>query len=510
MAIGAAAAAGSTIALAEEPAESSEEAPVSADSQVQCDVVVVGAGAAGLSAALSCLQEGVKDVIVLEKAPGYAGHTSNASGVLAGCSQWQKDCLGIYEDSPQAIFDDMMVCGEYVNQQDLVWLVANNMGRSFDWLIENGVPFNTEPTAGVTGEQFTRLFDVVGGGIELLNVLGERIEEEGGSIQFETRGMELLTDDEGAVIGIRAEGPSGDLIDYYCDAVVLATAGYGGARELFRGQLAEVNPVFYGTPTTTGDGYYMATAIDAGITSNMGWTTFGCDSVNVGDDFARRASSALPATAALSAIFVNIDGKRFIDEETGRSADTFKVQPDKAGYYVMDQDSYDVFGEAFATASQRAINVTRMSLEEQAERFADPNDKVFVMSPDLAEAGQLAGINPEALCETVEHWNEMCAAGEDTDFGRADLTPIATEDTVYYIVQIRPVFCMTFGGIAVNDKLEVQHKLGASIDGLYAVGECTGGVHGHGSLSGCNIGWGVYGGKVVGEVIAEKLAAAEA
>ena len=122
----------------------------------------------------------------------------------------------------------------------------------------------------------------------------------------------------------------------------------------------------------------------------------------------------------------------------------------------------------------------------------------------MIEVAKAAGIDGAALKDTIARWNSMVAAGKDEDFGRSQLFPFATDGKIY-IVEQKLRFATTLGGVRVNEKFEVEAAKGGTIPGLFAAGECVGGVHGYESMPTCMLAWAVTSGKLAGDSAARSL-----
>ena len=235
------------------------------------DVVVVGAGGAGLTAALTAVQNGA-DVVVLEKmamvggASAMAGGGTNATG-----SQWQQS-YGI-KDSPEAYFMDIMKNGHFFSDARTLWLYANTQGAAFDWLVaEDGaaLPYkNTEPSPSAE-HSYGRTFSPDGGGAGVISALQEKLAGLGVEIMTETPAQELMVTD-GTVTGVKALAADGTPYEITANSVILATGGYGANTDMLPESVTSLP--YAGAVSATGDGLNMATAIGA--------DSFNLDKVNI-------------------------------------------------------------------------------------------------------------------------------------------------------------------------------------------------------------------------------------
>lgn len=461
-----------------------------------CDVLIIGAGGAGLTAALSALQNGAKDVIVIEKQATFGNATAVAGGLAGGCSELQKS-FGITEDSPEQIYADIMKGGENANQEDLVKVWSENMGSTLDWLIANGVPI-TQQFSNFPEHTYQRSYQVDGGSSVMLTVLAEDIKKAGGQIHMETKAESLITEN-GAVTGVVASTASGT-VNYHAGKVILASGGFGANPEMLSDDLSVA--LFYGAASSTGEGIRMAEDAGAQLCF-MDYAKMYPTGIQVEENYARVATvhTAL-TTQTTGAILVNKEGKRVLNENLDFVSikNATKEQTDHILFLVMDQAAYDVWSKS---ANDSSSPSGRFTYEEQENWFnSDAAFPIFSRSTDLKEAAQKAGIDGDALVTTVKEWNAAVKAGKDS-LGREQLLPLA-EDGTYYIIEEKLRFATTLGGVKINDGFEVLDANNQPIPGFYAAGECVGGAHGHESMPTCMLSWAVTSGKLCGAIVAGK------
>lgn len=466
------------------------------------DVVVIGSGAAGLSAANAALQQGAGSVILLEKMASMGGASAVAGGIAGGCSELQRS-FGITNDSPEQIYDDLLKGGEGNNDPTLLQLFAENMGPTLDWLIDDMKVPITQQFSNSPEHTVQRSFQVDGGSMTMINVLADSFEERGGEILMETKATELLTDANGAVVGVSAQDADGNTVKVSAPITILATGGFGNNPDMLSDSLSIA--LFYGAVSSTGEGIQMAEAVGA-QTCFMDYAKMYPQGIEVSDGIGKVASvhSAL-TTQTTGAIYVNKEGQRVVDENLDFVSIKKATVPqtDNVIYLVMDQNAYDVWAKS---ANESASASGLFTYEDQEEWFNAPDGTtpVFRRGEDLAAVGNAAGIDGEALKATVDNWNQMVAAGSDTEFGREELFPLE-EGGTYYIVEQKLRFATTLGGVKVNSSFQVLNDSDSPIAGLYAAGECVGGVHGTESMPTCMLSWAATSGKLCGEQAAAAL-----
>ena len=470
-----------------------EKVPTKAET-IETQLAIVGGGGAGMTAAIRARELGL-DVVLLEKMAFMGGAISISGGnqVVSG-SQMQKD-LGVTDDSVESMVEDFMANGANLNVPELITLYAANVGETSDWLQSIGVTFNLEGGLHKLAEySHDRELAYTGSGAGAAENMCRLVDEGGVKVRLNTRATELIAEN-GAVTGVIAD--DGETVyTVKADAVLLATGGYGYNKDLLEGDMK--NALYYGPVSSTGDGLIMATA--EGIDADTRLLEYGKrypNGIEVSEGIAKSTINGNIPAWTKSAILVNKEGVRVVNETASNRTilETELQQTGQQLYLVMDQETFTTWKDAlgYDVDSYLELNGT-----------ATP---VFGHGDTLAEAAEAAGIDAEALAATVETYNGYVEAGEDAEFGRKpEYMTMKIGDGPYYIVEQKPRFATTMGGLVIDESLEVINKSGAVIPGLYAAGEVVGGVMGDDSPSGANNGWAVTSGKLAAESIAAALA----
>ena len=475
-----------------------EEKEPELQEELDADLVIIGGGGAGMTAAVRAGQLGL-DVVLLEKMPFMGGAISISGGnqVVMG-SRMQQD-LGVTDDSVESMVEDFMANGADLNVPELITLYAENVGETSDWLQENGVTFNLEGGLHKLAEySHDRELAYTGSGAGAAEALRGLVEESGAKVLLNTRATELLSDGNGNVTGVVANDAD-TVYTISADAVLLATGGYGYNKDLLEGDMK--NALYYGPVSSTGDGLIMATA--EGIDADTRLLEYGKrypNGIEVSEGIAKSTINGNIPAWTMSAILVNQEGKRVVNEKASNRTilETELQQTGQMLYLVMDQATFDVWKDAVGYDVSEYL---------EANGSSTP---VFAHGETIAEAAEAAGVDPDALAETIETYNGYVEAGEDAEFGRsADYMTMPVGDGPYYLVEQKPRFATTMGGLVIDEELHVINKDGAVIGGLYAAGEVVGGVMGDDSPSGANNGWAVTSGKLAAESIAAALENAE-
>ena len=467
--------------------------------EMTTDGVVVGGGAAGMAAAVRLEQLG-KNVILLEKASFLGGAISVSGGnqVVMG-SKLQAEA-GVTDDTVESMVEDFMKNGANLNVPELINLYAENVGATTDWLNEDcGIAFDMEGGLHQLGEySHNRELAYVGGGAGFATSMREAVEKSGATVLLSTRAQSLNVED-GKVTGVTAQANEGTTYVITAENVILATGGYGASDTLLSDELASA--LYYGPATSTGDGVIMATA--DGINAATRLMEYGKrypNGVEVSKGIAKSTIAGNITGWTMSAILVNAEGERVVNEKASNRT-ILEAELQQTGselFLLMDSETFNVWKTKLAAAGLT---------EETIDGYVAANGTttpVFAHGDTLEEAAAAAGVNGENLVKTVERYNGFVAAGNDEDFGRsADYMKMAIGDGPYYLVEQKPRFATTMGGLVVNTSLQVENTEGNVIPGLYAAGEVVGGVMGDDSPSGANNGWALTAGKLAAEAIAK-------
>ena len=476
-------------------AEVAEAVPTE-EAQIDTDLVIVGGGGSGMTAAIRAAELGL-DVTLVEKMSFMGGAISISGGnqVVMG-SQMQKD-LGVTDDSVESMVEDFMANGANLNVPELITLYAENVGETSDWLQEEGVTFNLEGGLHKLAEySHDRELAYTGSGAGAAEAMRNLVNESGTNVLLNTRATELISDGEGGVAGVIANDDT-TVYTINARAVLLATGGYGYNKDLLEGDMK--NALYYGPVSSTGDGLLMATADD--INADTRLLEYGKrypNGIEVSEGIAKSTINGNIPAWKMSAILVNKEGKRVVNEKASNRTilETELEQTGQQLYLVMDQETFDVWKDALGYDVQTYLDANGTALP------------VFGHGDTLEEAAEAAGVDGAALAETVELYNSYVEAGEDADFGRsAEYMTMPIGDGPYYIVEQKPRFATTMGGLVIDTDLHVINKDGEVITGLFASGEVVGGVMGDDSPSGANNGWAVTSGKLAAQSIAAELGA---
>ncbi len=463
---------------AAETAQAAETGAAQAEN-VQADIVVIGAGGAGMTAAIQAVQDGATDVVVLEKMPIVGGNTTRSTGGLnaAGTQYQERDAI---EDSVDLFVEDTMKGGKELNDKELVTVMAENSNEAVEWVNELGADLTVVGMfGGASVKRIHRPGDTSAVGPVLVKTLSAELEELGIPVMLNTTAEKILADENGAVCGVTAADKDGSEFTIDCTAVVLATGGFGSNAEM----VVEYKPELAGFGTTnhagaTGDGIRMAEELGAAL---------------VDIEQIQTHPTVHPETQTMytegvrgnGAILVNKEGKRFVDELETRDVVSAAIleQTDKVCYLVFDQ----------------AVRESLAAIEGYIKAG-------IVTEADTPEAlGEALGVDGAALAETLTAYAGYQAAGSDAEFGRESME-LPLDQPKYYAALCAPAIHHTMGGVKINTNSEVLNTDDNVIAGLFAAGEVTGGVHGANRLGGNAVTDIVVFGRIAGSSAAKYVA----
>lgn len=464
----------------------------------QADVIVVGTGGSGISAAVRAETLGT-NVILIEKMPVIGGATAlNAGTLIATGSRFQKESLKETKDSPELAAKDIFRVGKNRNDPVLVKQVTERVGGVVDWLVYDlKIPYGPAATQ-YPDHSANRQLGVTGRSVNFLKLMREKFEHMGGKLMLETRAQELLRDKDGRVVGVRATDAAGNTVELTSKAVILASGGYGAVKSMLPKEMNQY--VFYGLDSETGDGFKMATAIGAD-TINMDLVKMYPQGVETvpGHGLAATASST-DTMKKSGAIYVNRDGQRYVNElaSLGELTDTTVAQPDHIAYIVMDKKAW----KEYVNKSLEDRLVPDEATLMKWTKIVNNGRPVMAVADDLKKAAEVMGVNPDGLTKTVKEWNDMVAAGKDTKFGRKIVGGLG--EGPFYIVEQKVRYQTTLGGLRAGEGMRILDKNGKPIEGLYGAGCVVGGANGADSMTAMMNSWAIVSGVIAAETAVGK------
>lgn len=435
------------------------------------DIVVVGAGGSGMSAAVRAETLG-KSVILIEKMPTIGGATVlNAGTLIATGSRYQREVMKETKDSPELAAEDIFRVGKHKNDPVLVRMVTERVGGVVDWLIDDlKIPYGPAATQ-YPDHSANRQLGVTGRSVNYLNLMREKFLGMGGKLLLETRAQSFITDANGRVVGVKATDAAGNTVELTSKAVILASGGFGADQSMLPPSMK--NYLFYGVDGETGDGLKMARALNAG-TINLDLVKMYPQGVETRPHHGLAATASSTDTMKASgAIYVNNRGERFVDENAGLGVltEATVAQPDSIAYIVMDKAAW----EKYVAKSLEDKLVPDAAALDAWTKIVNNGRPVMAVSDSLEEAARTMGIDPAGLTKTVTHWNEMVKAGKDADFSRKITGGLG--EGPYRIVEQKVRYQTTLGGLKADAGLRILDTAGKAIPGLYGAGCVVGGAN---------------------------------
>lgn len=461
------------------------------------DAVVVGGGAAGMAATLRLTELG-KKVALVEKCYRLGGCISVSGGnqVVQG-SELQVEA-GVSDDSAASMVEDFQENGEGICVPELIELYAAHVGEATDWLNQTwGVEYNMEGGLHNLAEySHDRELAYAGGGAGATDVLRVAIDTCGAEVLTDTSLTGIIMQD-GAAAGVEARAKDGTTYRIHAGAVVMATGGYGNSKTWLSEEIAGTW-LYYGLTTSTGDGLDVVCdpAVNA-ATRMLEYAKLYPNGVEVSEGRARSTIDGNLVVWPMSAILVSPEGERVVNEKDSNHhiLEVELEQENSTLYLLMDAENYAAWSEKLPNTG---FNMNDVAAWLEANGATTP---VFAHGETVEELAGHVGMDPEVLVATVEDYNAGVRAGVD-EFGReGDYLKMEIGEGEYYLVEQKPRYATTMGGVVVNDRLQVLDADGAVIGGLYAAGEFVGGVMGSNSPSGANNGWALTSGKLAAESV---------
>jgi len=444
---------------------------------LKADVVVVGGGGAGLAAAIEAADKGAS-VIVLEKQAFLGGNTAICGGLVPGVGTELQKAQGI-EDSPEKYAEDILKANGYTGDPELIRVATEASADFVPWFESLGAEFlKVVPFPGNSVDRLHQEKSLSGAG--LVQVLKEAAEARNVKIMLETPATALIKDANGAISGVKARTKDGKEITIQTKAVILATGGFAGNKEMLAEYIpAMVDSGLLGNPGNVGDGIKMGMEVGA--------------DVRFMDAYLPHAAVNPEKTLLITweaimrgGILVNGEGERFVNEALGYAKCAPEVAAQDKVYIVFD-DNVKALVEKMA--SYESVTVEAANADELAEKL---------------------GLDKDTFAATIAEYNDAVAAGSDK-FGRTVFEkPFEGKLSA---IEVKSYLLFTTGGLRIDASARVLDKDGNPIPGLYAAGETAAtGIAGSG-YAGYITGEGLLAafafGRIAGQHAGETVAAAK-
>lgn len=435
------------------------------------DIVIIGSGAAGLSAAIQATENG-KDVLIIEKMPFAGGSTALSGGEIS----IPENILSMDQpqnDSPETMLADMMRASQNTANPKLANTICTNIADTVLWLIDSaGIKFSND-VYKVNGHSYPRTTFPDGGGATLINKMVLRAEELGVKIIYNVRAKNIIQNENGKALGVSVLTSKETLPYFANERVIIATGGFSGnkaMREKYNEQLAQMDMEILTSCSQgiTGDGIIMGETAGAKL---------------VDMEYIQLYPYANPATGIHfymdnrrideGGFYINKEGKRFVNESGTRGIVAKEVlkQTDVTMYEVFTQNILD------------KILVNELAVKEFNQWT---HQGVMVKGDTIGECAEQFLLDKKQVTKTLNRYNLSVKNKYDNDFGR-DLSFPLLDEGPYYMLEGLPSVHYTLGGLMIDENARVLDENNEPIENLYAAGEVTGGIHGKERLGACAI-----------------------
>jgi len=465
--------------------------PSSSDQTYETDVVIAGGGLSGLSAALTAAERGI-NAIVLEKLHFLGGAGVFPEGSLGIGSRYQK-AKGI-QTTTADVFAKVMEFHHWRCNASVIRTLLNESGKTIDWLMDNGLQIKGIRTMFPAEKSLNVWHIFKGSGARVVKILSDTIKKREGLILTKTPAKELLIDDKGAVIGLKAENEAGERITIAAKAVILATGGFVSNKEMLTKYVPDVSTpgmakLMYRGPAVdgrTGDGINMALKVNAAL---AGMDTLAGNSPYLdhepairqfrGPDHLKQMRCALIQPY----LWVNKHGDRFYNESLGSIfSDVYNAMTSSGGllWSIFDDHMKRQMIETGPLIPFNDIVVPGQKMTALDKGLQKGIASGFVFTSDSIEglAGKI-NLEPAKLRETIKKINSYADRKTDPDFNRKPehLLTFDTRHGPYYALKGLRAFFLTLGGVRINSEMQALDEKDDVIPGLYVTGQDMGGLY---------------------------------
>ena len=457
------------------------------------DVVVIGAGGAGFSAAIEAKNAGA-NVVLLEKMPAVGGNSLISGAEMNAARNWVQPKLGILDDSAERHAADTFKGGDKKGDMKVINVMTANALDAAKWCRDYlGVRFEDDNLFFFGGHSRKRALIPVGHtGTEFIAKFQAKADELGIPVITDMKAEELIKDKTGRVVGVTATSHGATYTFNAKGGVVLATGGFGANKAMVKKYNPKIDERFKTTdaPGTTGEALYMAKRAGAQLV-NMGYiqTYPICDPIS-------GVIELIADSRFDGAIMLNQEGKRFVEELERRDVLSEAILKQTGNYcWVLWNDNIG--------------KISNTVKEHPTEYEAFTKQGIMATCPDLKCIADFTKMPLKQLESTVKRVSSMAGKGNDKDFHhRGGLMDMS--EGQYYVIKAVPSTHHTMGGVRINEKAQALTAKGQVIPGLWAAGEVTGVTHGTNRLGGNAYTDIIVFGRIAGEAAAFEAAARSA
>lgn len=444
------------------PSNVSNESPVSAEAPVYdktVDFLIIGGGGAGLAAAIEAHDNGIKNIVIVEKLSTIGGTTFISQGMIAGYDTKIQKADSSVPTNYDEMYVNLMNNANYRLDPNLTKVTVERSGQTIDWLVDRiAVPFKSDVMVGYGPLEMMHI--VEGGGHGMLEPFRNTLNKAGIEVMTETTATEIVTDSEGKAVAVKCTTKNGE-ITIGAKAIMIATGGYASNPELTE----RLDPEFSGTfgigfGASKGDGLIMANNIGAALSHTNYLMAVLKDYEIMSEHSGTSATANVNGFTGkpTNVIFVGAEGKRFVNERNPGYMSQDLNRP------VFDQMHKDGLGYVWAISDEATIN------ELKIKRASDME---YIKANSIEELAKLTGVNAAGLTETINNYNSYAQAGFDPEFKRTASEGMTKLTAPYVALSVVPCEIITYGGIVRNEWAEVLRADGSIIEGLYVAGEAS-------------------------------------
>lgn len=501
------------------PADSFKTAPEKSTETktIDADVVVIGAGGAGLTAAAKAAESGAK-VVLVEKAAKIGGTASNTTGAMGVNPKHLTDTgVSISQEEVDTMFNQWLVESNYKLNGVILRKFLNESGKTLDWMGEHGFlwdmtnKFVTSPYLVNNNYVNHGLFGPPDDRIKYYNAFADYGKSQGVQILLETEATELLLNGDAAA-GVKAERYDGLSYTINACSVILATGGYAGNSEMMKEYFGYVYRL-YGMAQNKGTGIQMGLSAGAALRNPaMLCSHFTGPYFTLPDDALNNTLYSI-TNGSYGLLNVNMLGERFQNE----AASTEQWVEGDYFWTLLSQSQVELLKTTGLAALGQQAPIRNLPFLGQAAALDAPlanidevldtciKSGLIVKANSMEALAQVTGMDAATLLSHVALYNEHCAAGKDATFGKAPelLNAYPDGESAYYAVKAAPYMYSTCGGLLVNENLQVLREDNSIIPGLYATGMDSMGVLFGGNMylsyGGPALGWAFTSGRLAGE-----------
>ena len=455
------------------------------------DIVIVGGGLSGLSAALTAAENGVK-TIVLEKMKFLGGAGLFPEGSLGIGTRYQKE-NGI-QTTTEMVFTKVMEFHHWRCNASVIRALLNESGKTIDWLTEYGVKITGIKTMFPPEKSLQTWHIFEGHGARVVKIMSDHIKQKGGVILTKTPVKKILINDGGRIIGIAAINNGGETVVIKAKAVIIATGGFASNEEMLKKYVPDISTpgmakLMYRGPIVdgrTGDGINLASSVNAALTGMgaiAGNSPYLDDEPAIrqfrGPDYMKQMRCALIQPF----LWVNQHGDRFYNESLGSVfSDVYNAMTHNGGlmWSVFDGNMKEYMVKNGPLIPFNAIVVPGQKMTALDKGLQKGIAAGFAFKADtIGELANKISIKPEKLIETIKKVNHFTDQKNDADFNRKPehLVKFNTENGPYYGLKGLRAFFLTLGGVKINSHMQALDHSEQVIPGLYVTGQDMGGLY---------------------------------